>query len=275
MNTSLQFKRARVAISFPLADATDYSSLDTALHLGHARTLLLGSLIAKGLNTPFHVRLDGDRKKHVSDNSGLILDIVSCLNFLEIEYDLLYWHQQEASTPEVVNRELGKSAKRFDMTVHAHFVCPEYYQGLMCDDIITFYPSLVIRGTEFSNPRQIATNSAFTLSTTNHLQTEALLYDAADRIKHEVNVPLVTIDSRKMSKTIRNMAHWSLLRGMNTNDARNFLIATVLNPNDPLSCFSKMTGKVDTLSISDIIDEPYEWSWPIWADAIEISRRRP
>jgi hypothetical protein len=269
----MQFKRARVAISVKKNSLTDYSAVDAAIHVGHARSLLLGSIISKQLETPFHVRLDGHRIKHEADASGLVVDLVACLKHLCIDFDLLYWQQQEPPLKSEIEIAIGDAADRFYNILNFHTVTPAYYQGVMCDDIITFDPSLIIRGIEFADPQNNNTDTVTGNGMLAHVQTENMLYEAAGRTKHEINLPLVTLSNSKMSKSIGNVAHWSLLKALYPQAARRFLVATALRPQDPISLFADQSQRLDLFSASDIIAEHYDWSWENFADAIEISRK--
>lgn len=252
----MQLRRARVAISV--------ESVPKMIHVGHARTLLLGSLIAEERGCPFHVRLDGIRRLYPTDTTFATLDVANCLLFLGIECDLMYWIQNRYPDLESMEDELGRDGiERVRDVLSQPGFTPSEFPGIIADDCLLYHPSLIVRGMEFkipemyggSNPMQGAAYTA----------AEDLLFRAAGREKYEVNTPLITVDDGvKISKRSALLIHWECLLPLGRELARSFLVATAVDPVSPFEVIDR------PFSESDMSDRSYPWSWH---DYVEAARR--
>ena len=246
--------RARVAISPAYASNPPQPGESTArIHVGHARSMLLGRLIADELGIPFHVRFDG--MVDGRDRGECIIDTVNCLCFLGIAVDYVYWVQQVVPSKEALVGLLGQeAADRLYIALYDPEVTPDYYRCLMLDDAVLHAPSLIVRGMEFAGEAQYYPGSPAA-----HLAAENLVFGAIGQQKHEINVPLILRDTEKMSKSTLVAVHWTTLTGVSPELAKRFLVATALFPTDPLN-------HLDTpFSIAAMSRTPYRWSWKDWA----------
>ena len=266
MITSPHYTRARVGIDVPMYEpqpsapagfmpsASDNSA--ARLHIGHARTILLGSLIAQEYGIPFHIRIDAI-KRNETDAHGIFLDLMGITHFLGIHVDDCYWLRQTELPHELVAKCLGDKAETFWSIVNLDYLQETIKQNLIADDIFYNSPSLIVRGTEFVEPERFypppdGAGMAILLKWIRYL------YDALDIEMHEVNVPLIFSADSKLSKTKGNIVDWEVLRVVGQEAARAFLVATAVDPDDPLSVLGKK------FKIADLAYEPYEWDWEIW-----------
>lgn len=258
----VDFVRGRVAMTFLPGEHNDYT-----VHIGHARSLYLGYLVCQRLGIPYHVRLDvgrNDCTAQGADISGAIADLVRCLNFLNIRY-ILYWQEQEVLSLEMITHKLGGNAKNFGVLVnqsHPELPFGHIYLASLIDDIITYHPSLIIRGVEFERPEEyFATDDPNTPWA--QMEIENLAYLLAGRERHIWTLPLIILDGRKLSKTRGLLVHWSILTSMATEIAQQFLLATSICPSEPLSIMD------NNLDIDQIGLEPYPWQWNHWTEIIK------
>ena len=244
--------RARVAITAALR-VQPYDCCEN-IHVGHARALLLGSLIAQELGIPYHVRYDGP----TGDASDCVLDVVNCLNFLHIPYDRMYWQPQVLPTHAMLVAKLGPAvADSLWNVLSAPELGAESYRCQMLDDVGDYAPSLIVRGREVREPHEYFGPALE--PNAEHARRENILFNAAGAEKHEINTPMLMLGHRKMSKTAMCLVHWTALTAASWQDARNFLIATALCPGKPTDALG------DAFKISLMSEEPYAWSWHDWA----------
>ena len=266
------YERARVGIDVPMYKLDTLppagfipQGIDSSLahlHLGHARTLLLGSLIAKELGVPFHVRIDGI-KRNDSDCKGILLDIMGITHFLEIHVDDCYWIRQHEPPEAFVRDKLGDKAETFWNAVRFDYLNNPIKISLIADDLLYHSPSLIVRGTEFVEPERFHPPPEGTgLATLNKWIHH--LYDALEVKIHEVNVPLIFTSGSKMSKSNGPVVDWKILKSISPQDAHAFLVATAVNPYDPLAVIGK------PFRISDLAYEPYEWDWQVWTEFVRM-----
>ena len=268
MTTSQKYRRTRVAIDVPMyapqpsapagfmASASDNSV--ARLHIGHARTILLGSLIAQEYGIPFHIRIDAI-KRNETDVHGIFLDLMGITHFLGIHVDDCYWLRQTELPHELVAKCLGDKAETFWSIVNLDYLQDIIKNNLIADDMFYNSPSLIVRGTEFVEPERFypppdGAGMAILLKWIRYL------YDALDIEMHEVNVPLIFAADTKLSKSSGNIVDWEILRVVEPEDARAFLVATAIDPDDPLASLGK------SFNTEDLAYEPYEWSWQIWSE---------
>jgi len=253
----MAYKRARVAITM--------NEAAKMVHVGHARTLLLGSLIAAEHGCPFHVRLDGIRRQYHSDTTYATLDVVNCLAFLGIQHDMMYWVSQRHPDLTQMESELGSDVvERVRQALSEPGVCPSEYPGTISDDPLIYHPSLIIRGMEFQVPEMYG--GVDTTQGMVYTATEDMIFRAAGRDKHEVNTPLIVVDDgNKVSKRSSILIHWDCLVPMGRDVARDFLVATAVMPESPFEVMGNPFSSVDMTKRS------YYWSWHDYAEAIRRS----
>lgn len=259
----MKYKRGRVALSPVYFTGNpdfriQYGFDSNQLHIGHARTLLLGSLICDELGIPFHIRLDGPVNDVTGDRANAVLDAIDLVNTLGIRFDKMYWSPQTIPPRDFFDRELGDRAEAFWWALHSPEVCPDYYRCLMLDDVVHHDPSLIIRGRDFVCPSAYADSPTHAVGTERHIIAENLMFSTAGREKKEINTPLMTMDGFKMSKSQMRIIHWSILRSIPRDAARRFLLATAMNPSDPLSSFG------EEFHVARMSSLPYQWSWDVW-----------
>jgi len=260
----MQYARARVALTLAYTMPRDILPVELELcrvHLGHARTLLLGSLIAKEYGCPFHVRMDGARVD-VPDRGGPIIDTMQCLLWLGVDFDWTYWAPQVLPTPEIASRYMDADA--FQELV---WTCGAETGAIVAalDDAMSNHPSVIVRGSEFtfSGQRHGAVDPGGPHESL--LRMEKLVYAMLDRKRTVVTVPMLMFEGAKMSKSGTQFLHWSLLQQASPEQARDFLVATVICPEDPLSVLGL------PFSVDGISPDPYVWNWEHWTDMVRRS----
>ena len=253
----MKYKRARVAI-------TINDTGGKMIHIGHARTLLLGSLIAREFGCPFHVRLDGIRRHYTSDTTFPVIDLVNCLSFLGIEFDEMYWTSMQYPDLDRFRGELGDDViDRVKDAFSQPGVSPSEFPAILSDDSLIHHPSLIIRGMEFkisSLYGGVDSNQANI-----YTATEDMIFEATGHEKHEINTPIIIVDDgNKISKRSNILMHWECLKPMGKDMARKFLIATAIDPLKPLR---SMGIPFKTHLMSDI---SYMWDWNDYAIALRM-----
>ena len=209
------------------------------IHVGHARTLLLGSLIAKEVGVPFHVRMD---PAVVGCPADMLIAVDECCRFLRIAVDKYII----LSVENIYEHPLAEILYSMSPGLAAP----------ICDDFIAHAPSLMIRGSEFANPMRW-----FAPENRASSQAQITVSRAAARLLgqewHEIIVPLVLRGSEKMAKSSMSIP-WDVLKMVSSFVVRDFLMATAVCPEAPLGVMGygcpleKMTTK------------PYVWSWDTW-----------
>lgn len=252
------YRRARVAITLSYgldpSGRPKASSVPT-IHIGHARTLLIGSLAAKHYGCPFHIRLDGlyhytaqDGSVRLSDRGDQVLSVVSCLAALRIQYDAMYWVPQDiGSLYSVPDAAKWRESWRI----------PDMHLAQVLDDAVDFSTSLMVRGTEFRP--EIDPSSAGVVHLSEFVKNEDAVFHALGEYKNELTVPMVSFKRGKMSKSDIDMVQWDVLNMVGPESAKEFLIATVVNPRHPLDALGK------PLDIEDLDLSSYRWEWSEWA----------
>jgi len=248
-----------------LVAADPPTQADITWHVGHARTLYLGSLICQSLDVPLDIRLQGGRIDIPAriDVSGAVIDLANCINFLGPVFRRLYWQPHRPPEEWEVRAELGERAEQFLNAMNAMKASVNSTNAASrCEDIITHYPSLAIRAVEWVDPHQWIDQPNSAAAIENILIYEKLLYDIAGRTRNERSLPLITLGGSKLAKSEGRMIHWGVLRCVSREVARQFLLATAIRPEDPLAIMD------DELSIDQMVLDPYEWSWGVWAELI-------
>ena len=251
----MTFKRARVAITAAVGEGEI-----GRIHIGHARTVLAGSLIAQEKGCPFHVRIDGTRPDDVGQaTADFVLDLRNLLDFIGIECRL-YFYLERRLPLEAVASLTGLTASRLEAyRLLAQIIGDQEVRlAAVEDDAILHAPSLIIRGAEFVDPgRWSPPGAAGGMST--QVLYEDCIYAFLGIEKHELNLPLVLASGHKMSKSMVNGIGWEVLTMVSPDQARRYLIASLLDPVDPLSVLD------DEFSESRISSVHHEWSWDTWA----------
>jgi len=248
IDTTVPYRRARVAITF-----AGFCLRPDFIHMGHARTLLLGSMIAEGLGVPFHVRCDDQLHSHCPDPdpsalAASVIDLTECVRFLEINAERIYWQPKFDVRDARAIEDLGSEAVYFFTALnHPRTEAEPEHKALLVDDVIHWYPSLVIRGMEFQMRRQ-----------EEYRRYETRAYLGAGRERYEVNVPLIHLDGLTLSKSQSHLIYWRELQAVSPEEARLFLVATAMKPLDPLSAVAS------PFDVAQMPGSPYEWDWDAW-----------
>ncbi len=256
----MTFSRARVALTLSYEMPRDILPVELELcrvHVGHARTLLLGSLIAQERDCPFHVRMDGARRD-VPDRGGPILDAIQCCAWLGIHPDWCYWLPEALPTREVIAQHMDPEA--FDELVWTAGG-NEGAVAAALDDAMVHHPSLIVRGSEFTFAGR--NHGAGPAGQRALLGVERVVYAMLGRERQVATVPMVLLDGQKMSKSATQLVHWSVLQQVPPEVARRFLLATALAPGDPLAAMHSI------FTSEQFSPEPYPWSWETWAEVVK------
>jgi hypothetical protein len=250
-----------VAIDVPASEHDCGASAEPCLHIGHARTVLLGSLIAQELGLPLDIRLDGVRAPGRSHEAAVLISLCEIVSRLKIDCRRVYWIAQKPAAACEYEWELGKkgAATRARLREVLGAVTPLI--ALVEDDLLFHYPSLMIRGMEFFD-----TDIAPTGTSELYMVLQREGYKAAGREMHEVNVPLITAERRKLSKSLGTGLTWELFTRFPGQVLRDWLVATALDPTNPQSALGVPFNwrKMST--------RPYEWSWDNWDKYLRTRR---
>ncbi len=250
--------RVRVAIDVP-CPPEPILNMDPELHIGHARTLLVGSLIAEELGLPFHVRLDGAHNGAFSHDVQILAPLCVIISRLGIKCDHVYWQPQEMPKGITFSKHFGDRAAEMERFLS---VAADYNMnriGVVVDDLMNHYPSLVVRGAEFVDPSMsVGTQANGANTTMRYAAHQALMSDMMEREWHEINLPLITMRDDKVSKSLSPILLWSFFQRFPGAWLRAFLLATVMDPTAPLKALKRK------FSIDAISTQHYEWDWAVW-----------
>ncbi len=264
------YRRARVAIT-PVLQIVPVSQEHVAqryavpIHVGHVRTLLLGSLIAKELNTEFHVRLDMNLAS--PDKSDCVMDIVNCLITIGIEYDYIYATGLTSPNYSSIAERIGdEQTRRLKVVTSAsHLSYNHSMISSILDDLIDFAPSLIIRGMEFKRQDAETCGECNVPGLAGHMAVVEFLREFMDFPTHEINVPLILMRQRqKMGKSMQSVP-WMSLTMAAPELVKRFLIATAISPDDPFNVLYE-PFELDKMSTT-----PYLWLWSDWAKVVKMS----
>lgn len=258
--------RARVAIDVPTIPVTTpaayhAASCDAQLHIGHARTVLLGSLIAQELGIPFHIRLDGAFRLGENLDAGILCCIATIISCLQIQCAKVYWQPAAGASPAEYERMFGEKGKRLQALAWAISDAMNEQLGVLSDDIIYHHPSVFIRGMEFADGFSGHSPGAGPEGTTaRYLARERLFFETVDVEKCEINVPLIYDEGHKVSKSLGPKLNWNMFGEADGTALRSFLLATAIEPQDPLAA-------LDTpFNLKSMTEEPFNWSWEFWEE---------
>ena len=273
-----EYKRARVALTTlgnpAVADVSTISYNNEMLHVGHARTLLLGSLVAREFGTPFHVRFDG-RPIIPTPGGGYarwdrgegILDTVGLLSFLGIDYERAYWTPSGIQSYEDLGYKIGRDrAEELRKVLTASNYGPDHHHvPTFLDDFLDNAPSLIIRGSEFL-PQNAAYFGTTSLEGAKYyVAMEDLICRELGVEKCEFNLPMILLGDTKMSKSLMAIVHWSSMMPFGREMTRKFLVASAICPDDPFSALD------EEFAIAKLSERPYRWSWDDWARLARIT----
>jgi hypothetical protein len=256
----MEYNRARVAITLPGPvpgmEMEDWSGL--VIHIGHARTLVLGDLISKEFGCPFHVRLDQCWASEINMGPS-ILDVSECLRFLRIVPDRVYIVPGISSSEKMHEVWESSGVKNVDKLIRLIDLEAIHttQAAMLHDDQVVYHPSLRVRGYEFTRSKGLLPpNMALSIGAV--IRQEELFTEVTGIPHYETSVPLITVQGCKLSKTASRVIHWSSLRSATPESARKFLVATALHSQDPLSALEWpfASGALERRN--------YEWSWEIW-----------
>jgi len=252
-------KRARVAIDVPHEVPDVLPSLTPALHIGHARTVLLGSLIAKHYGLPFHIRLDGNYRGETSRHGAVLMPLCTIISRLGIECDKVYWYSQEAPSACQYEAHFGDRGAEIARLLDALCEYDPVRISAFTDDLMRYWPSLMIRGSEFADTSQaVQPNNSGVAGLVRFTAKETLISEAMGREPHEINVPLITSDGAKVSKSLSPTLMWDLFERYPGQWVRRFLLATAMKPDAPLKALGKR------FALEEMSPMPYEWDWATW-----------
>jgi len=253
-------KRARVAIDVPNLVDGALNFIEPALHIGHARTVLLGSLIAEHYGLPFHLRLDGCQRPGISRESAVLMPLCTIVSRLAVQCDKVYWGQQEGPSSTEYLMAFGDKGAEIQELFEVICDREEYRMGGMADDTMRHWPSLIIRGDEFVHNEQAlipATGVNFSI-TARYVQIENMVEKVMGRPRHEINLPLITMQGAKVSKSLNPILKWEFFERYPGAWVRRFLLATAMKPDAPFNALDK------PFALESISPFPYEWDWATW-----------
>jgi len=138
--------------------------------------------------------------------------------------------------------------------------------GLMADDLIFHYPSLVVRGMEFVDPSLTQAGSQHTAA--RFVAVQLYTAEAMGRTWHEINVPLITVEGHKVSKSLGPTLNWEFFERVPGDWVRDFLLATALNAGNPMEVLGQ------PFSIDAMTKLSYEWNWDEWEQYIRDCEAR-
>lgn len=254
--------RARVAIDVPCAADEGNASAESILHLGHARTVLLASLIAEEVGLPLDIRLDGVRCPGRSHEAGVLVSLCTIIAQLNVQCRRVYWIAQQVAAECEYDWALGGQGKAVRDRLHEITGGRADYIALVEDDLLYNHPSLVVRGSEFAD-----CSLAHTETTGTYVSFQRDAYATAGREWYEINVPLVTLAHRKLSKSLGTSLTWDLFTRYPGDWVRDFLIATALSPTEPL-------GKIGCpFRLEQMTKRAYEWDWQEWDRYIRMKEQ--
>jgi hypothetical protein len=270
-------RRGRVAVTLPtqphpqdrammgLAQMFIFKTPRPRIHVGHARTLLLGELHCRREGIPFHVRIDCGWEAVQIRDPGWV-DLLGCLSWFGIATDHVYQCRLGPRPDEFYAKIVGSQAWGRFLEVRDQYTEVDMDHWPSMADDIEHFPSLMIRGQEFETPDAGApewppeANSTPTFRKL--VAVEKAYYQALGIERRQLTLPLITDEAGvKMSKSLAGIG-WDCLQAASADEARAYLLATAANPLDPLAAIGQ---PVDT---HDLDPTPHVWSWKSWGSFI-------
>ncbi len=231
------------------------------IHVGHARTMILGEMICKDLGIPYHLLFEAAWNQVAVTHEGLI-DTFACLMFLGVRPAMLYARPLDPSPDDVLRARVPQANWDAMKEVQRQFESFETDRWSSVAEDLEWYPSLRIRGAEFEQPAVYLGPDIFaqraSKAISEILAYEKALYKAGGLEWGQATLPLIVEHGgAKMSKSVRGAA-WDCLRSVSSEDARAYLLATVANPLDPLAAIGQ------TVDVLELDPTPHVWSWETW-----------
>ena len=257
-----QCTRARVAIDVPNALSPSHPVDSPVLHIGHARTLLLGSLIAEELGLPLHIRLDGGGPRDLECTAGVLLPVCTMISHLGIKCALAYRQPLVGPSDGEYASWFGSRGPEMKRAMWFGGNDNPILEGMLADDLLFNYPSLIIRGMEFSDESLTSAVAANQAALARRVAIHRWLAELMGRTWYEINVPLITDGGKKVSKSLQPALNWTFFERFEPPLVRDFLVATALAPRDPLAVVGQ-TFWLDAMSV-----DSYEWDWNTWDEYI-------
>ncbi len=270
-------RRGRVAItmlSLPhegdsitvTAGVAQFKTPRPRIHLGHARTLLLGEAYCRERGIPFHVRLEAEWAKVRDFHTGLI-DLMGLLAWFGVRADLVYRMPMKPRPEWVYARMMGAEAWARVKAAHATWeAAGSGWLDFVLEDLADWWPSLMIRGREFEDVGDYDPDWPAAAgdcgSIARIVRYEHDLYAAAGRERLQLSLPIVADPhGSKMSKSLGGIG-WDVLQAVSPEQARRYLWATAASPLDP------MAGLDAPLNLENLDPTPHVWSWQQWGSYV-------
>jgi hypothetical protein len=270
----MTYRRARVAITIQSDPSPHdpYQAVNLRLwqyprsriHVGHVRTLLLGALHCEREGIPFHIRLDGSWERPEYHYGGVI-DLAGCMAWFGIRAAKVY-----RAPIGVRPRPDTQYAQQVGPTVWARIretidhlaSLGVEFRNLIMDDLVDYYPSLMIRGMEFAEGADYAPEwppeADSSVGIQKMIALEKAVFEAAGREHLQLSLPMITDDyGAGMSKSVGGVP-WDAMQAASVEDARTYLLATAANPLDPLSAIGQ------PVDVQNLDPQPHVWSWETW-----------
>lgn len=227
-------KRGRIALTIPNPSGM--------LHVGHARSIFLADMICKERNIPFHIRIDSNNA-----DADAIIELHKLLEHFEIEPDDINWINRKLPPDSIIKEIIGEQC--YELIKNPLI---NSYAVSIWDDLVIHYPSLIIRGAEWVEPERWF-DIVNAPSSKSYVEIEKLLFKISNRQHNEVNIPLITINNMKLSKTDLRVP-WNCLEVIPIEELKKFLLSTVEINNGIIN-----------------YDKHYNWSWNDYANIIRHS----
>ena len=251
-----------------------------SFNIGPLRTLVIASEIAKQNNVPLDVRLWHEPGGPVWEDfvSARVTDAVACLLWMKIDFRNVYeLHEKQPDekmirdkiSPDLVDNAIEVLTKR------PGTMCRNPKMDVIWDDIFGQDGTVLVTGDEKSNFENYcetwygsSSQHQAMLSETRfgygHLQKIIeMMYDSSGKQSNRFEISVIkTEDGHRMGPLSEDVVWWNIFKPLDPELLKVFLIATAMNPKDPLS----MIGI--PFSISSISNDPYIWSWEEWYEFI-------
>lgn len=270
-------KRGRVAVTPPILHArADELVVDPVartmvrsmndrrppgtIHVGHARTLLLGKLACDQLGIDFHVRIDGNpHDKYYLLTAGLF-ELMQCILFLDLKPARIYWSPSELQPDPYYAERLGANEwEKVKSIISMWGKAPHTFCHLL-DDLVDNHPSVLLRGHDFLQPNLYGVSTESGRAMADYLMHETAIYDAAGRKREQISFPLIVKRSGSKFSKSAGAVPWDLLTSVSPEFARSFLLGTAMFPESPRPV------SVEEFDLASLSEQSYVWDWGIWGE---------
>ena len=248
--------RVRVAIS--------PNPSNSCIHFGHLRTIYIGYLIAQQKDIPFHIRIDvpfdtfimhGDITDPIV-SIDTVCNIANICSYLNIIPDKTYRIREKVATKNEFDEVFKDKSDVMWKIINLPVVGPQSYQSALLDDVMDYPDTVIVRGVEFKYP-DLYFDPLGLSANKNHIHMEGLLWKASGANVEQINLPLVLLGGRKLSKTETRLVPWDVVSGLSSQLIKQFLVSSIMLPLDPFDENVQFDYK-------SIPENNYEWSWQIW-----------